>query len=187
MWPRARRGEILKGHQSHDLRPGVFAGRQDAGFRRRRQDDSAVGREKGQTRRTLEGHTSDVYRSPFPPRAIGWPVPVRTKTIRLWNVHDGTATVFKGHRDPVYSVVFFADSSRFASASDDGTVRLWDVKTGRELGAIQQAGAVYAVTVTADGKTAASSGASRRSASGSSQTITRTANSSHGLRKEKRT
>jgi WD40 repeat protein/tetratricopeptide (TPR) repeat protein len=43
----------------------------------------------------------------------------------------------EGHRNSCLSVVFSADGSRLASASNDGTVRIWDVSSWQELHVLQ--------------------------------------------------
>ncbi|QRW11583.1 Vegetative incompatibility protein HET-E-1 [Ceratobasidium sp. AG-Ba] len=56
-------------------------------------------------------------------------------SICIWDAHTGEIRIgpFDGHIDSVYHVSFAADSSRFATCSEDKTVRIWDAQTGREL------------------------------------------------------
>lgn len=50
------------------------------------------------------------------------------RTIRLWDLRDGTCrAVLEGHAGNVYSVAFAPEGRRLASGSLDGAVRIWDV------------------------------------------------------------
>lgn len=50
------------------------------------------------------------------------------KTVKLWNVNEGTVTrTFEGHRNSVNSISFSADGRFIASGSRDKTVRIWNI------------------------------------------------------------
>ncbi|KAI6088051.1 WD40-repeat-containing domain protein [Hypoxylon rubiginosum] len=64
------------------------------------------------------------------------------KTVRVWNIpptsniayhttqpSSVTTSVFKGHKDYVYSVAFSPDETRLASAGDDLHIMIWDLAT----------------------------------------------------------
>jgi len=49
------------------------------------------------------------------------------KTLRLWDLHNGTTTRrFVGHTNDVLSVSFSADNRQIVSASRDKTIKLWN-------------------------------------------------------------
>lgn len=49
------------------------------------------------------------------------------KTLRLWDLSDGTSTRFVGHTGDVLSCDFTSDNLMVVSSSRDKTVRLWNV------------------------------------------------------------
>ncbi|PRQ73969.1 hypothetical protein AAT19DRAFT_15536 [Rhodotorula toruloides] len=70
--------------------------------------------------------------------------------IRLFE-GDKLRHLFKGHEGPVRSLCVLlpeeADSTMFASGSNDGTIRLWDWRTGHALSILGQQGSfVYSLT-----------------------------------------
>ncbi|KAF8753734.1 ribosomal large subunit assembly [Rhizoctonia solani] len=110
--------------------------------------------------RPIEGHTEPVCCVRFSPNGSLIASCSRDGTVRLWNVHDGTATTppLVGHADwrwpgryirvwqipdgshtgtsfeavPefVYSVATSPDGTQIAAASSDGTVRVWNINDG---------------------------------------------------------
>ncbi|CAE6418425.1 unnamed protein product [Rhizoctonia solani] len=54
------------------------------------------------------------------------------KTIRIWNVSDGSpvGNPFKGHTQGIRSVVVSPNGTRIASGSNDRTVRVWNIDDG---------------------------------------------------------
>ena len=66
-------------------------------------------------------------------RALSWSglrgVFGRDKTLRLWNLQDGSSKVFEGHNDLVQGVHLMEDN-RALSWSNDGTICLWDLTNG---------------------------------------------------------
>jgi len=79
-------------------------------------------------KRTLRGHhhfVQDVAISNDGEFAISasW-----DKTLRLWNLNDGTTSrEFIGHKDGVLSVSFSADNRQIVSGSRDKSIILWDI------------------------------------------------------------
>jgi WD40 repeat protein len=51
----------------------------------------------------------------------------------LWDELTFFSTHLEGHTDTITALAFNPDSTRLASASQDGTVRVWDVATGKNL------------------------------------------------------
>ena len=84
-------------------------------------------------RRTLKGHTSDVYRFCFSPEGEQLASTSQDGTVRLWDVVTGKSeTLFKA-KDPTYDVVYSRDGSAIAAVADDGFVRIWNAKSHEML------------------------------------------------------
>lgn len=49
------------------------------------------------------------------------------KTLRLWNLNDGTSVRFVGHQGDVMSCAFTPDNLMVVSAGRDKTIRVWNV------------------------------------------------------------
>jgi len=82
----------------------------------------------------LKGHSDDVYYATFSPDGKQIASASCDKTIRIWNVIDGSVLkVLKGHLDWVRFVAYSPDGKRIVSSSDDKTIKIWDVDSGKEL------------------------------------------------------
>jgi WD40 repeat protein len=80
----------------------------------------------------LTGHTDGVNGCAFSPDGALLATASDDRTIRLWQLPDGTAhAVLTGHASWVIRCAFSPDGSLLASASNDGTVRLWHVASSR--------------------------------------------------------
>jgi WD40 repeat protein len=68
------------------------------------------------------------------------------RTVRLWNVADGTAhSVLTGHTSWVERLAFSPDGTLLATSGNDGTVRLWQIPSGTYHCALRLAGPVAGV------------------------------------------
>jgi serine/threonine-protein kinase len=56
-------------------------------------------------------------------------VPIKDKTVKLWNVEGGKARELTGHTQGVTSLAWSADGKTIAGAGEDGTIQLWDPVT----------------------------------------------------------
>ena len=111
----------------------------------------------------LAGHERQVYGLTFSPDGKTLASGSSDKTIRLWDLATGKATVWTGHTSDVYRGAFSADGTQFASPSQDGTIRLWSVETGKTLKTFtpKRKDPFYTVAFSPDGKTLAAVGDNR--------------------------
>lgn len=81
-------------------------------------------------RRTIKGHTSDVYRCCFSPKGEQLASTSQDGSVRLWDVETGKQLkkLFEGS-DPTYDVAYSHDGKILAAVGDDGFVRFWNTKT----------------------------------------------------------
>jgi WD40 repeat protein len=78
--------------------------------------------------------------------------------IRVWDTASGGQFLdYRGHRGKVRALVFSADGSRVASASQ-GELRLWDAETGIDCRIMTTGFAVSALAFSPDGKALAAAG-----------------------------
>ena len=81
-------------------------------------------------KRILRGHTGKINRITWSPDGRLLASPSDDKTIRVWDVADGSCTaVLMGHTKAVLSAKFSPIEGLLSSISEDITMRLWDVKT----------------------------------------------------------
>ena len=55
------------------------------------------------------------------------------KTVKLWNLSDGTLSILQDHSDSLSMVAFSPDGRTLASGSEDDTMKLWDLSTNKVL------------------------------------------------------
>ena len=108
--------------------------------------------------KTLEGHSDGVLSVAFSPDGKYIASGSWDKTIKLWNVSDGSLLrTLKGHTNSVSSVAFSPDGKYIASGSWDDTIRLWRVSDGLLLRTFEgHTGDVESVSFSPDGKYIAS-------------------------------
>lgn len=80
------------------------------------------------------------------------------RTIRMWNIADGSYTIFEGHHKTVRCVRFAPQDKYIASASDDHRVGIWDPneKGGRPRWLRGHSDCVYSVAFLESGRRLAS-------------------------------
>ena len=99
-------------------------------------------------------HTDNIKSLAFSPDGNTLASSSDDKTVRLWNVADGSLRfTLSGHRYRVTAIAFSPDSKSLATAVDE--VRLWDVETGTEINRIDKPGrmSVDNVLFSPDGNT----------------------------------
>jgi WD40 repeat protein len=78
------------------------------------------------TKRSLKGHTGEVFGVAFHPDGRRLASSSMDATIRQWNVASGqTIDVRRGHSESVLNVTYSPDGQWFASSGADRTVRVW--------------------------------------------------------------
>ncbi len=75
------------------------------------------------------------------------------KTIRVWNLENGTELqTIKGHYAPISSVCVTPDGKKVVSSSFDKTIRIWDLENGTELQTMKgHYSPISSVCITPDG------------------------------------
>lgn len=89
---------------------------------------------------TFSKHARDVTSCSFSPNSKILASSSGDKTVRLWNVEDGTELSISpllGHSYGVNSCRFSPFGTLLATASTDGNVHLWDVNTGSVIAVLQ--------------------------------------------------
>jgi WD40 repeat protein len=107
--------------------------------------------------RTLSGHTDGVLAVAFSPDGQWLASGSRDRTVRLWQVSDGTLMrTLSGHTDHVTSVAFSPDGQYLASGSRDGQIRLWQASDGSLIRLITSVSGLSALAFSPDGQYLAS-------------------------------
>ncbi len=115
-------------------------------------------------RRTLEGHTSDVYFVAWSPDGRRLVSAGREGVLHLWDAATGRDLyTLSGHKQEVNSAAFSPDGAALASVGDDGRIILWDAATGQERRRLQDSGeALQTVAWSPGGRLIAAAGRDRR-------------------------
>ncbi|MEM8505749.1 MAG: NB-ARC domain-containing protein [Cyanobacteria bacterium P01_D01_bin.1] len=81
--------------------------------------------------RSLLGHTRKVNAVDFHPSGDWLASAAEDRTVRLWNIADGSCRrTINAHDEMVWSAVFSHDGRLLATGSYDHTAKLWEVETG---------------------------------------------------------
>ncbi len=104
-------------------------------------------------RKTLEGHSDDVWSADYSPDRSKVVSSSVDKTIKIWDAKTGKElATLEGHSGGVYNVAFSPDGTKIVSGSGDGTIKIWDVETGKELATLKgHSDSVYTVSISLDG------------------------------------
>ena len=130
--------------------------------------------EKGQSVKTLKGHSYYIYSLSFSPDGGLLASASLDNTARIWNVNSGEQTkkieangfsrTWKGKtiidpiKVPVTAVAFSPDGKHLATGGADKLVHLWDVSTGKPVRTMQgHSMAITDLEFSPDGKRLASS------------------------------
>jgi WD40 repeat protein len=101
----------------------------------------------GEPLAVLCGHTNAVTQAAFREKE-GEIVSVSEDGLRLWDLAGAESDhALSGHESFVYSVAYFPDGKRVASAAWDGTARIWNPTSGRELLRLDHGKERYVVSV----------------------------------------
>ena len=85
------------------------------------------------TQRPLKGARNGIYSVAFSPDG-SWIAAGTLNTVHLWDAHTGRIKQpLINHSNWVRSLAFSHDSTRLASAADDGLLNLWKLSNGRVL------------------------------------------------------
>lgn len=109
---------------------------------------------KGETLRTLEGHTDRVTSVSFSPDGQTIATTSFDQTTRLWDRQTGNfKTVLPGHKGAVFSAGFSPTEQKIVTVGNDGLVKLWDYQ-GNSLPAWKaHSQPINHVSFSPDGKT----------------------------------
>jgi WD40 repeat protein len=86
----------------------------------------------GQPIRTLAGHSNTITSLQFSPDSARLCSGSADKTMRVWNVNDGTAVGMAETPSGIDAVAWLPDGKQIASGHADGLVRLWSGSSRRE-------------------------------------------------------
>jgi WD40 repeat protein len=115
----------------------------------------------GQLARTIDGHADAdapaIRQLVATPNAQAILSIGDDKTLRIWNLNDGSAGQVMQHPAEIRDVAVSPDGARAAVACEDGSVRVWELGTGQLLQTITgHAAAAVGVGFLSDGQTIAS-------------------------------
>jgi WD40 repeat protein len=111
--------------------------------------------EAAKPRKTLKGHTEEVWALSFSSDGKLLASASSDKTVKLWDVDGAREKVTFRHPHDVYQAAFLKGDKLVVSSSD--AVRLWDVDTGKEVAALKRKDRddIDVLAVSPDGKTVA--------------------------------
>jgi WD40 repeat protein len=104
------------------------------------------------------GHEGHVYKAAFSSDSRLLASCGVDRTVRLWQIENGTSQILSGHTDEVYAVAFHPDGTRLASAGRDGAIWLWDLARGEQVMRLPgHTSYIWSLAFSPDGATLASS------------------------------
>ncbi len=119
--------------------------------------------QSGEPRRTISGHSGEVYAVVITPDEQTLISGGADKAIKLW--HLGTGELLgnlEGHSEAVSSLAISADGKTLVSGSADKTIKVWHLDTGKLRGTLTaHSAAVNSIALSADGKILASGSADK--------------------------
>ena len=77
----------------------------------------------------------------------------KDKTVRIFNIQDGSHRILKGHTLPVHDLAIYSPNV-LVSVSNDWTARFWSIKDGKNIQTLKLPSCGYTVAVLDDGSIA---------------------------------
>lgn len=89
---------------------------------------------RGTEIKAFEGHTAAIYSCAFSPSGDKFVTASRDRTVRVWNVSDGSYKLMKGgHNGLVLSCDYSPVGDHVVSSSEDNNIKIWNVKEGTKV------------------------------------------------------
>ncbi|MFO0904335.1 MAG: hypothetical protein U0939_15130 [Pirellulales bacterium] len=105
-----------------------------------------------QTPRVFTGHQGAVDQVSLAPNGQSAASVGADKTVRLWNLGDGSASWTLAHDKPIRTLAWRADSQSLATLDAAHSVRVWNLADGQQTAVVESPTPVAAIAWTADGR-----------------------------------